>query len=56
MRRYKVDGQTTYDHQLAHMIDVMNGKAPPLTGGADAVANMALIDAVYAAAGVNRPA
>ena len=56
VRRYKVDGQTTYDHQLAHMIDVMNGKAPPLTGGADAVANMALIDAVYAAAGVNRPA
>ncbi|MFN7179280.1 Gfo/Idh/MocA family protein [Hyphomonas sp.] len=56
IRRYSVEGQTTYDHQLAHMIDVMKTNAPPLTGGADAVANMALIDAVYAAAGVNRPA
>jgi predicted dehydrogenase len=54
--RYTVDGQTTYDHQLRHMIDVMKANAPPLTGGADAVANMALIDAVYAAAGVDRPA
>src|SRR3990167_724453 len=54
-RGCKADGQTTYDQQLAHMIDVMNGKAPPLTGGADAVANMALINAVYAAAGVPRP-
>lgn len=56
IRRYSVEGQTTYDHQLAHMIDVMKTNAPPLTGGADAVANMALIDAVYAAAGVARPA
>ena len=55
IKRYTVEGQTTYDHQLAHMIDVMNTNAPPLTGGADAVANMALIDAVYAAAGVARP-
>lgn len=55
IRRYTVPGETTYDHQLAHMIDVLNTNAPPLTGGADAVANMALIDAVYAAAGVARP-
>lgn len=55
VERYTVPGQTTYDHQLAHMIDVMNAEAPPLTGGADGVANMALIDAVYAAAGVSRP-
>ena len=53
--RYTVPGETTYDHQLAHMLDVMNSNAPPLTGGADAVANIALIDAVYAAAGVARP-
>ncbi len=52
--RYTVPGETTYDHQLAHMLDVMKTNAPPLTGGADAVANMALIDAVYAAAGVAR--
>lgn len=56
IKRYSVEGQTTYDHQLAHMIDVMKTNAPPLTGGADAVANMALIDAVYAAAGAARPA
>ncbi len=55
IRRYIVPGETTYDHQLAHMIDVLKTNAPPLTGGADAVANMALIDAVYAAAGVARP-
>lgn len=55
IRRYTVPGETTYDHQLAHMIDVMKANAPPLTGGADSVANMALIDAVYAAAGVARP-
>ncbi len=53
--RYSVSGDKTYDYQLAHMIDVMWGKVSPLTGGADAVANMALIDAVYAAAGVARP-
>ncbi len=56
VRRYTVDGQTTYDHQLAHMLDVMAGNAAPLTGGEDAVATMALIDAAYAAAGVPRPA
>ncbi len=55
IRRYTVPGETTYDHQLAHMIDVLKTNAPPLTGGADGVANMALIDAVYAAAGVARP-
>ncbi len=55
IKRYTVPGETTYDHQLAHMIDVLKTNAPPLTGGADGVANMALIDAVYAAAGVPRP-
>jgi predicted dehydrogenase len=55
-KRQTVKGQSTYDYQLAHMIDVMAGKTTPLTGGADAVATMALIDEVYAAAGVARPA
>jgi len=54
-RRYTVPGETTFDHQLAHVVSVLKTNAPPLTGGADAVANMALIDAVYAAAGVARP-
>jgi predicted dehydrogenase len=49
-----VDGPTTYDAQLAHVADVMQRGAVPLTGGADAVANMACIDAIYAAAGYSR--
>jgi predicted dehydrogenase len=53
--RFQVHGQTTYDHQLAHMVDVMRGTSAALTGGADAVANMATIDAIYVAAGVVRP-
>lgn len=50
--RYTVDGETTYDYQLAHLMDVIAGHATPLTGGEDAVANMALIDAIYAAGGL----
>jgi len=55
VQRYTVPGQTSYDHQLAHMLDVMQTNAQPLTGGADSVANMILIDAAYATAGVKRP-
>lgn len=46
-----VDGDTTYHHQLDHMLDVLNGAAP-LTGGADALAQMRAIDAIYRAAGM----
>ncbi|HEY0282154.1 MAG TPA: Gfo/Idh/MocA family oxidoreductase [Rhizomicrobium sp.] len=49
-----VDGPTTYDAQLANVADVMLRGAAPLTGGADAIANMACIDAIYAAAGHGR--
>ena len=45
------DGPTTYEAQLAHLGEVLKGEATPLVGGADAVANMAAIDAIYAAAG-----
>lgn len=48
-----VPGEVTYDHQLAHVIDVLAGRAKPLTGGADAVANMQVIDAIYRAAGLS---
>jgi predicted dehydrogenase len=48
------DGPTTYQAQLAHIGDVLLRGAAPLTGGADAVANMAAIDAIYAAAGYVR--
>lgn len=47
-----VDANTTYDHQLAHVMDVIQSGASPLTGGADAVASMTAIDAIYTAAGL----
>jgi predicted dehydrogenase len=53
-RVQEASGPTTYEAQLIHVGEVLAGKAQPLTGGADAVANMAVIDAIYAAAG--RPA
>ncbi len=53
---FALEAETTYDYQLGHVMDVLAGQSPALTGGADAVANMALIDAIYAAAGVRRPA
>lgn len=46
-----VDGVSTYAAQLAHVIEVVGAGATPLTGGADAVANMAVIDRVYELAG-----
>jgi len=51
-RSEELPGETTYHHQLRHVIRVLAGNAQPLTGGADAVANMRIIDAVYRAAGM----
>jgi len=48
---HPVDGPSTYEAQLAHVVDVMAGRARPLTGGADAIANMAAIDKIYELAG-----
>lgn len=45
------DGPSTYAAQLDHLHEVFTGGGPALTGGADAVAQMAAIDALYAAAG-----
>ena len=53
-RNEPADGPTTYEAQLAHVADVLLRGAEPLTGGADAVANMACIEAIYAAAGFGR--
>jgi predicted dehydrogenase len=48
----KVEGQTTYRHQLLAFVDaVRTGKRLP-TMGADSIHNMRLIDAVYRAAGL----
>jgi predicted dehydrogenase len=49
-----VDGPTTYEAQLAHVGDVLLRGVEPLTGGADAIANMTCIDAIYEAAGFER--
>ncbi|HBF91381.1 MAG TPA: hypothetical protein DDX09_09445 [Hyphomonas atlantica] len=48
-----IDGKITYEHQLDHVMDVLTGRAAALTGGADALANMAAIDAIYTAAGLS---
>jgi predicted dehydrogenase len=45
------EGPTTYAAQLMHLAQVLAGQATPKTGGADAIANMATIDSIYAAAG-----
>ena len=51
-RSEELPGETTYHHQLRHVVSVLAGDARPLTGGADAVANMRIIDAAYRAAGM----
>lgn len=48
--RLEVDPVTTFAAQLDHVVTVLRGEAKPLTGGADAVANMAMIDAIRAQA------
>jgi hypothetical protein len=47
-----VAGETTYAHQLRHIIDVLHGKSEPLTGGSDAIATMRVLDDVYRLAGM----
>jgi len=53
-REEKPEGPATYAAQLAAVADVLRNGAKPLTGGADAIANMAAIDAIYAKAGYVR--
>ena len=45
-----VGPRTTYAWQFDHVMDVLQGRAAPLTGGADAIATMTAIDAIRAAA------
>ncbi|HUQ09941.1 MAG TPA: Gfo/Idh/MocA family oxidoreductase [Steroidobacteraceae bacterium] len=45
-------GDTTFHYQLRHIVEVIEGRAEPLTGGEDALGNMRAIDAVYRAAGM----
>lgn len=49
----QVEGQSTFDHQLDAVVEAIRGGATAPTGGADAVANMEVIDAIYTAAGLS---
>jgi predicted dehydrogenase len=51
-RRERFPGATSYGCQLEAFVAAVSDGAPPLTGPDDAIANMALIDAVYRAAGM----
>jgi predicted dehydrogenase len=51
---YTVAGQHTYDHQLEAVLSALRSGAPLPTEGTDPVANMAVIDSIYAAAGFDR--
>jgi predicted dehydrogenase len=41
-----VGGLPTWEAQLAHVVEVLQGRAEPLTGGIDAISNMTVIDAI----------
>lgn len=45
-------GDTTFHYQLRHVLDVIEGRAQPITGGDDAIGNMRAIDSIYRAAGL----
>lgn len=44
--------RTTYHYQLEHVLGVLAGTTPQVTGGIDAIRNMETIDAIYRAAGM----
>jgi hypothetical protein len=50
-----VAGRTTYDHQLEAVLGALDTGDPLPTEGDDPIGNMAVIDAIYAAAGFARP-
>jgi predicted dehydrogenase len=47
-----IDAGTSYEHQLRAFAAAVAGEAVPITGGADAIATMRVIDAVYEASGL----
>jgi len=56
-RHERVAGGPTYDYQMAAFVAAVRHGAPILTPPSDSVANMAVIDAIYRAAGLEpRPA
>ena len=44
---FTLAGGTTYDFQLDALVAAVHSGVPPLTGGRDAIGNMAAIDAIY---------
>lgn len=55
-RQETVAGDETYDHQLAALVQGIVTGTALASEGADPIANMVVIDAIYAAAAVRRPA
>jgi predicted dehydrogenase len=53
-RRERISGEPTYSYQLRAFAGAVRHGDPVLTTPEDAVANMAVIDAVYQAAGLPR--
>ncbi len=51
-RTEEVDRSTTYEHQLRAFVAAVASGQAPLTGGADAIATMTAVDAIYRAAGL----
>ncbi len=51
-RRERVRGETTYTLQLRAFVEALRSGVAPSTDARDGVANMAVIDAIYAAAGL----
>ncbi len=54
LREHTLAGGTTFDYQLAMLVEAVTSGRPVPTEGADPVGNMATIDAIYAAAGIGR--
>jgi predicted dehydrogenase len=44
--------QSSYFYQLQAFVSIIEGQSEALTGGADSIANMAVIDAIYRASGL----
>lgn len=49
-----LDAPSTYECQLRAFVEIIAGNRAPLTGSADAIKNMTVIDAIYDATGLGR--
>lgn len=51
-RRERVRGEATYTHQLRAFVAALRSGTPPTSDARDGIANMRVIDSIYAAAGL----